>query len=91
MARAGNPDRRAIEQIFNSRTSTDPAIRAQAPEAQDQRPFHFWFSTSSTVPAGPVSHTNFVDREQLVRNLQASSGNRLKTHFNNQTSIELQL
>jgi len=87
----GNPERKVIKELFNSRMSDNPAIRALAPQAQDNRPFHFWFSTSSTVPSTDISNANFKDREQLVSQLKANSRNRLKTHFNKKPSIELQL
>jgi Metallo-beta-lactamase superfamily len=88
----GNPERQVIKQIFDSRISNDPDIRARAPEAQQpNRPFHFWFSTASTVPSTDISHANFKNREELVSDLKARSNNRLKTHFNKHTSIKLQL
>jgi hypothetical protein len=88
----GNPDRQVIEQVFASRISNDPGIRARTPQAkQANRPFHFWFSTASTVPSSTTAHANFKNREALVSKLQAQSGNRLKTRFNKDTSITLQL
>lgn len=84
-----NPDRKVIRQIFASRMSDDPSIRAKAPEAQDNE-FHFWFSTSldvadETTEAGQ----NFRESVELVEELAAQSGGRLHLHFNDQAAIEL--
>jgi hypothetical protein len=88
----GNPEPDVIQQIYNSRMSTDPDVRARAPEAQDDRPFHFWFSTSLETPAESAKdRANFRKAETLVRELKKKSSNRLKTHYNEESSIELAL
>jgi metallo-beta-lactamase superfamily protein len=88
---SGNPERQVLQQIFDSRMSKDPKIRALAPQAQDnKRAFHFWFSTSSEVPGDSAEAAeNFPDREKRVGELKAKSGSRLKTHFNKRASIML--
>ena len=86
----GNPEPPVIRQIFDSRMSGDPAVRATAPEAADQRPFHFWFSTSSTSgTANAQDRADFRATEREVRGMKRRSRGRLKTHFNNGTSISL--
>ena len=88
----GNPEDEVIQQIYDSRMSSDPTVRAQAPEAQDNRPFHFWFSTSSQTPSeSATANKNFRATEKLVSKLKANSGKRLKTRFNKETSIVLEL
>lgn len=88
----GNPEVDVIQQIFDSRTSGDPAVRALAPETHDDRPFHFWFSTSSATPAeGTAARANFRRAEELAANLKEESNGRLKTHFSKKPSITLAL
>jgi hypothetical protein len=80
---SGNPEPQVIEQIFASRMSEDARIRGRASEAADDRPFHFWFSTSSATPAHSAkARENFREVESLVDRLIARSGGRLVAHFN---------
>jgi hypothetical protein len=89
---SGNPEPQVIEQVFASRTSNDPAIRGSAPEAADNRPFHFWFSTSSATPAhSAAARRNFAETEALVAGMIQRSNGRLVSHFNQGTSITLDL
>jgi hypothetical protein len=76
-----NPDREAIQQIYDSRLGP-PNRRALAPQAQN-RPFKFWFSTTSAAaPQGTDYRAVFADREQMVQQLVAQSQNRLTAQFN---------
>jgi hypothetical protein len=86
-----NPDLDVIEIIFDSRLGGDPAVRALAPEARD-RPFHFWFSTTSTVQtAGTEKREHFEEVENKVATLAAQSNGLLKLHFNEGASIALEI
>jgi beta-lactamase superfamily II metal-dependent hydrolase len=88
----GNPDPEVLDWIFQSRVSTDSKVRAVTPEAADNRPFHFWFSTASSVTANEESaRAVFQLRERQVAKLKTQSNGRLKTHFNTKTSLDLAL
>jgi beta-lactamase superfamily II metal-dependent hydrolase len=74
----GNPELTVLEDVFNSRLGK-PASRTKAPEAQD-RPFTFWFSTSS---ANPKSNNEGFDKiAQRVNQLVARSNGLLTARFN---------
>jgi hypothetical protein len=86
---SGNPEPDVLDQIFDSRMSDDPDVRAVAPQANDGDPaFHFWFSTSKSTPA---SAAHYRGLEKHVTKLKQRSHGRLKTHYNKQTSITLSL
>ena len=88
---SGNPEPEVIEQIFASRTSDHPSIRARAPQAADGRPFHFWFSTSTSTPAHSAeARKNFLEVERLVGRLVGRSGGRIATHFNDNAFMTLE-
>ena len=66
-------------------------MRTLAPEAAD-RPFHFWFSTTSTeLGEGTQKHKNFVKIEKKVAKLENLSNGLLKLHFNENASIVLNI
>lgn len=89
---SGNPEPEVIEQIFASRVSDDPEIRGQAPEAADGRPFQFWFSTSTATPPHDVrARDSFREVDRLVNRMGEHSDGRLSVHFNEGTSITLEL
>lgn len=86
---SGNPEPRVLDFIYNSRLGPQSA-RTGAPHAAD-RPFHFWFSTTSQVPSDTRAHDNFVKLERHVAALVQRSGGILATHFNDQASIVLDI
>jgi Metallo-beta-lactamase superfamily len=86
----GNPEPDVIDIIYNSRLG-NLDVRTLAPAAEN-RPFHFWFSTnSSELPANTSKRTNFVEMEQRVKDLAASSNGLLELHFNQGASIPLEI
>lgn len=89
---SGNPEPRVLDQIFRSRMSDDEGIRARAPEASDDRPFHFWFSTSVDTPAHTAqARTNFRAMDAHARDLRSRSGGRLHLHFNSGAALTVEL
>jgi hypothetical protein len=86
----GNPELSVIQQVYDSRLDAKKK-RALAPEAAD-RPFTFWFSTSSSMLVkGSEQHENFEAAEQLVSNLVAKSGGQLISRFNADDSLTLEI
>jgi hypothetical protein len=85
---SGNPEKSVIEDIFNSRLGA-ASRRALAPKAKD-RDFHFWFSTTSAASDSSLERTKtFKQREQLVARLVKSGKGRLKVHYNQGASVDL--
>jgi beta-lactamase superfamily II metal-dependent hydrolase len=77
----GNPETEVIDLIFESRVGPD-ARRTLAPEAQN-KPFTFWFSTTSKVQkAGSKEQTAFTEMESHVAKLRKASKGKLKLRFN---------
>ena len=73
----GNPEREVIDRVFNARQG-------------DNRPFHFWFSTTSqAAPVTLARRNTFADRERHVAGLAANSNGRLRLHFNQGPFIQL--
>ena len=86
----GNPEESVIQDIFNSRLGTADQ-RALAPQAKD-RDFHFWFSTTSAAGDPLLERTKiFKAREALVAKLEKKAQGRLKVHFNQGASVELDI
>ena len=79
----GNPEPEVLEIIYNSRFG--PAqLRTQAPEAEN-RPFKFWFSTTSDhQKPGSQAQRNFVETEEIVARMVRVSNGLMKTEFNRQ-------
>lgn len=74
-----NPNLDVIDIVFNSR-------------AEDDKPFHFWFSTTSDAQAeGTKKREYFAELETHVEELKDNSDGRLKLHFNQGASTELDL
>lgn len=87
---SGNPELSVLQMIFDSRLGP-AANRALAPQAAN-RPFKFWFSTTSAAQRpGSREKENFAKVETLVRRLQQQSGGRLSVAFNRQASTILQI
>jgi beta-lactamase superfamily II metal-dependent hydrolase len=85
----GNPERRVIDFVFNSRrgAAADRALAAPAGE-----PFHFWFSTTSAAqPEGSARREAFASIEQQVDALRQSSQGQLIVHFNDAASVTLDI
>jgi len=75
-----NPDLRVLKLAYNSRLGPKKN-RALAPKA-DGRPFKFWFSTSSSVPAKPADNAHMHEVEDTVADMAAKSGGLMTFHFN---------
>ena len=89
---SGNPEPEVVDQIFHSRMSGDAAVRALAPEAADDRQFHFWFSTSVETPAHTSeARANFRALTEHVQELRAQSHGRLELHFNTGPALNVVL
>ena len=74
-----NPNLDVIDILFNSRS-------------EDDKPFHFWFSTTSEAQAeGTKKREYFADLEEHVEELKDNSAGRLKLHFNQQASTALKI
>jgi hypothetical protein len=83
-----NPDLSVLDIVFESRTGP-ASLRALAPQA-DNRPFHFWFSTTSAAQTdGTARQAHMEDVEQHVADFAAQSNGLLTLHFNQGASIEL--
>jgi hypothetical protein len=62
-----------IDMVYNSRLGK-PAVRALAPEAAANRPFHFWFSTASDLlTQGTAKREHFLKVEKKVVKLEGLS------------------
>jgi hypothetical protein len=86
-----NPDIAVIDLIYNSRLSENEETHALAPKAKD-REFHFWFSTTSTAQTPNTKKREYFQKvEQKVRELVEHSNGMLHAHFNDSTSIVLDL
>lgn len=86
----GNPELDVIDIIYNSRMGK-ASVRARAPEAKD-RPFHFWFSTTSDMlEETSQKHKKFKQVETKVEKLADLSNGLLKLHFNKGASIPLEI
>jgi beta-lactamase superfamily II metal-dependent hydrolase len=79
-----NPEVDVIKQVYASRMSTNPAVKALSPQAaENNRKFHFWFSTSVATPSGaPTYDEAFKKTADRAIALEAKSGGRLEVHFN---------
>jgi hypothetical protein len=85
-----NPDLRVIDIYFNSRLGPQ-SKRSLAPKARDRK-FHFWFSTTSDAQeSGTKKREHFRKVEGKVRELAADSDGLLELHFNQGSSITLQI
>ncbi len=85
-----NPDLRVLDIIYNSRLGKK-SVRALAPEAKD-RPFHFWFSTTSAAQDEKTKkRENFQNVEKKVAKLVSKSKGLLQLHFNENSSIVLEI
>ncbi|MBI5131272.1 MAG: MBL fold metallo-hydrolase [Rhodopseudomonas palustris] len=85
---SGNPELSVIQMIYDSRLGPK-AKRALAPKAED-RPFKFWFSTTSEMQAEEsLQRQTFEKVEKLVEKLVQKSDGQLTAAFNNDASIEL--
>jgi hypothetical protein len=82
---SGNPNPDVIDLIFESRLG--PASARTLAAAADGQPFHFWFSTSSSVDDD--AERRFGPVERHVEQLRHASQGQLITHFNQGVSIEL--
>jgi beta-lactamase superfamily II metal-dependent hydrolase len=84
----GNPETKVLEQFFESRVG--PAQKqARSPKAKD-RPFEFWFSTTSDAQKpGSDERENFAKVEKLVDTMKGKSGGRLKVRFNKGDFVDL--
>jgi hypothetical protein len=83
-----NPDLSVLDIVFESRTGP-AAVRALAPQAAN-RPFHFWFSTTSAAQTdGTARQEHMEEVEQHVADFAAQSNGLLTLHFNQGASIEL--
>lgn len=71
-----NPDLGVLEIVFDSR-------------AGDDKPFDFWFSTTSKAQAGQSHQPYFQEVEKLARALRRRSSGRLRLHFNEDAGIVL--
>lgn len=86
-----NPDLRVLDFIFASRTSSNAAVRALASEAAE-RPFHFWFSTSSDlITAGTQKREHFEKVEAHVDKLKKRAKGRLTATYNRTVGTTLSL
>jgi beta-lactamase superfamily II metal-dependent hydrolase len=75
----GNPELKVLEQIYQSRVG--PAdLRALAPVAAN-RPFKFWFSTSSST-VNSANRPTYKKVEALVAKMVNNSGGKLTSKFN---------
>jgi len=83
-----NPDLSVLDIVFESRTGP-PAVRALAPQAAN-RPFHFWFSTTSAAQTdGTARQAHMEEVEQRVADFVSQANGLLTLHFNQGASIEL--
>ena len=74
-----NPDLDVVKILFKSR-------------AKDEKPFHFWFSTTSeSMSEGTKKRAYFAELEKCVEKLRDSSEGRLTLHFNEGASTDLVL
>jgi beta-lactamase superfamily II metal-dependent hydrolase len=86
-----NPDIEVIKLIYNSRLGNDEKVRTLAPESRD-RPFHFWFSTTSAAQTLHTKKREYFERiEDEVKKLAKKSKGKLRSHFNKNTSIALEI
>jgi hypothetical protein len=84
----GNPEPEVLEQIFESRLGPAPK-RALAPKAKD-RPFEFWFSTTSAAQAaGSKQRANFAEVERRVDKMIGRSRKKMKARYNQGASVTL--
>lgn len=85
-----NPDLGVIDIIFNSRLGNS-SVRALAPEAKN-RTFHFWFSTTSAAQdENTKKHEHFRKVEKKAEDLATLSNGLLQLHFNENSSIVLEI
>lgn len=85
-----NPEVDVIKIIYNSRLGK-AGVRTQAPEAED-RPFHFWFSTTSAAQdKTTLRYKNFKEIENNVEDLVSRSKGLLKVHYNEGASSLLEI
>ena len=89
----GNPDLGVLRFIVASRISDDAAVRAGAEEAQDDdRPFTFWFSTSSaTNTANEEALEHWAELEEEVERLRQQAGDRMRVNYNDGVALTLRL
>jgi hypothetical protein len=77
----GNPELSVIDIVYNSRLGPT-SVRTLAPEAKD-RPFHFWFSTTSAnLPSNTQKFKKFVEIETRAQKRADQSNGLLELHFN---------
>ncbi len=84
----GNPEPEVLKLVHQSRLGP-PARRALSPRAAD-RPFKFWFSTTSALQrAGSRERRAFAEAERLVAGMIAGAGGRMTAEFNGGDFITL--
>lgn len=82
-----NPDLDVLDIVFNSRGGA-ASVRALAPQAAN-RPFHFWFSTTSAAQPDDTDMREHMELvEHRVAGFAAQNG-QLTLHFNQQAAIDL--
>lgn len=87
----GNPSETVLQHIFDARTSTDPDVRALSAVAANRK-FDFWFSTeSAAITPGTAKQRHFKAIEKFVKTLVTKSNGQLRTHFNKNVSITLDI
>ena len=86
----GNPELSVIEMIYNSRLGPKKK-RALAPKAEG-RPFKFWFSTTSDAQVEESQQQEaYASVEELVADLEATSGGVLSSSFNTSVGTTLNI
>jgi len=86
----GNPEPDVIKIVYNSRLGKS-SVRALAPEAAN-RPFDFWFSTTSDAQdESTKKYESFLALENKVRELEKLANGQLTVHYNEGTSIPLEI
>jgi hypothetical protein len=86
----GNPDLRVIDIVARSRLSKSAGTRALAAPAD--APFHFWFSThSSMLEEGSEKREAFEAVERRVAKWVAQSDGRMRAHYNRRAFAKLRV
>lgn len=84
-----NPELEVLRRVYESRLG--PANKRVKTPGLDGKPFHFWFSTSSTTPNASKQVAHMAKVEAWAADAASRSNGAFKPHFNDKLFLDLKL
>ena len=82
-----NPELEVLRRVYDSRLG--PASKRAKTPGLEGKPFHFWFSTSSTTPNASKQVAHMAKVEAWAADAAARSNGVFKAHFNDKLYVDI--